>query len=562
VTVRIYLILLISISALGAGALVGGLALAYQDLEHEQEAQLQSAKSLDDLSYMKEDLNRLATTGDLIFGSTKGLNSYLAQPAIAQLTQIDRRLVEVSERAQLKVKDTEKLTTSLKDLQVLFTAIHQGKIEGNEYDRYDQLSFGAIRSFQALYKNAKSLASRDQESLNAQKAYLKEVAWFLSLLYLALVIFITWWSNRSISVPVSNLSKSAGESLDQGVSFPLESVGPLELQALSEVLYRLINQLEGEVSRKTKDLEEENKERRRVEVKLRVLNERQRALVDASVRFVPRPFLEFLGRSDLTLVQRGDSTRQRLGILFSDLRGFTSLAEGKEPQYIFELLNRYLDAVVPAIHENNGFVDKYIGDAIMALFPSTPKAAIQAGIDMFHRLYKFVDHDEQDLKMGVGLHWGEVILGTLGSEDRWESTVIGDTVNLAARLEGMTKIYSCPLIISDSLVDALETQEDFDIRPLDLVRVKGRKAPVTIYEVVDAHPLLEQEARKANRIETNKGFALYREGHFSEAKSMFITARKISPSDPISDLFITRCDELLNNQLNEEWSGVYTHTSK
>ena len=144
---------------------------------------------------------------------------------------------------------------------------------------------------------------------------------------------------------------------------------------------------------KTKDLEEENKERRRVEAKLRVLNERQRALVDASVRFVPRPFLEFLGRSDLTLVRRGDSTRQQLGILFSDLRGFTSLAEGKEPQYIFELLNRYLDAVVPAIHEHHGFVDKYIGDAIMALFPKTPEAAIQAGVSMFHRLYNFTDQD-------------------------------------------------------------------------------------------------------------------------------------------------------------------------
>ena len=561
-SVRLYLIILISISALGAGALVGGLTLAYQELEREQEVQVQSAKALGDLKYMKEDLNRLATTGDLIFGSTKGLNSYLAQPAVAQLKQIDRRFVEVSDRTQLEQKSAQALSRSLSNLKNLFTKIHKGETTGDEYDLYDQTSFEAIRAFQTIYKSAKSTASKDQESLIAQKEHLKEMAWILSSLYLALIFIVAWWGNRSISVPVSKLSQSAEDSLDEGIPFPLESVGPIEVQTLGEVLYRLINQLEGEVARKTKDLEEENKERRRVEAKLRVLNERQRALVDASVRFVPRPFLEFLGRSDLTLVRRGDSTRQQLGILFSDLRGFTSLAEGKEPQYIFELLNRYLDAVVPAIHEHHGFVDKYIGDAIMALFPKTPEAAIQAGVSMFHRLYNFTDQDEQNLKMGVGIHWGDVILGTLGSEDRWESTVIGDTVNLAARLEGMTKAYECPLIVSDSLVSALNSDHTFDLRPLDLVRVKGRQTPVTIYEVIDAHPAIDQKIRKANRTETEQGYHLYLEGQFTLAKRHFLDAAHISPNDPLPPLFISRCNQLIETTLSEEWSGVYNHTTK
>lgn len=560
--VRTYLIILISVVALGAFALVGGLNIAFQDLELERERQIESSTAVDHLAYVKEDLGRLTTIGDLIFGANKGLNSYLAQPAISQLKQINDKLEEINQHIDLEHKQAEKLNKSLAELHTLFNDIYKGKASENAYDQYDQLSFKAIRTFQSLFKASKALASQDTLNLETQRKKLNTLAWILSLAYLTLIIILTWWSNRSISRPVASLSQSASQALDETVPFPLSRSGPMELKSLGAVLYRLINQLEAEVSKKTIDLEQENRERRAAEAQLRVLNEKQRALVEASVRFVPRPFLEFLGRSDLTLVERGDSIRQNLGILFSDLRGFTSLAENREAQEIFDLLNRYLDAVVPAIHKNYGFVDKYIGDAIMALFPNQAERAVQAGIDMFHELYLFVAKDQVPLKMGVGIHWGEVVLGTLGSKERWESTVIGDTVNLAARLEGMTKAYECPLIISDALVSALPADHSFKLRPLDLVRVKGRNAPVTIYEVIDAHPIDEQTGRMKSLELSHTGFELYRKGQFTEAITAFTTMLEQDKNDPLPRLFLQRCQELIKSDLDPSWSGVYNHTNK
>lgn len=560
--VRSYLIILISIVALGAFALVGGLTVAYQNLEKEREQQAQSSKAFNDLSFVKDELSRLTTIGDLVFGAAQGLNSYLAKPTMSQVNQVENRLKQINTKLKLDDAQLKEIFSSLKALRELFDEIHKGQVSGDEYDRYDELSFQVVSTFRGLFKTAQSDASKSLKNLEEQRAWLKQLAWYLSSFYLLLIISLTWWSNRSISKPVARLSNSASVSLDEGDSFPLTTSGPTELKALGAVLYRLINQLGDEVQRKTIDLEQENKERRAAEAQLRILNERQRALVEASVRFVPRPFLEFLGHSDLTLVERGDSIRRHLGILFSDLRGFTSLAENREAQEIFDLLNRYLDAVVPPIHEYEGFVDKYIGDAIMALFPTQATHAVQAGVEMFHKLYEFVERDQIPLSMGVGIHWGEVILGTLGSDERWESTVIGDTVNLAARLEGMTKAYASPLIISDSLKEALPEDHPFTLRALDLVRVKGRNAPVTIYEVIDAHPLDIQESRRASLQLSEDAFQAYRDGRFEASREGFSRVLRLSPEDRVPKLFIERCDQLLREPLDAEWSGVYTHTSK
>ena len=561
-TVRTYLILLISVAALGAAALVGRLALSYQKLERELAAQELSAKAKSELKYAKEDLRRFMTTGDLLFGSPKGIVSYLAQPAKTQITQINSRLKKIDQEVGLEAQTYQKVQSDLKGLKELFSEINKGNVKGDEYDRYDQLTASIRREFYKLQKSSTSQAKTDQDRLNHQKKRLKELAYGLSVLYLFLIIALTWWGNRAISRPVAVISKAAKSSLDDGVSYAQQRVGPKELQELGEVLFRLINQLEREVERKTADLAEENRVRRLAEVELRELNFRQQELVEASVRFVPRPFLEFLGRSDLTLVRRGDSTRQSLGILFSDLRGFTSLAEGRSPEDIFNLLNRYLDAVVPSIHIHGGFVDKYIGDAIMALFPKSPQKSVESAIEMFHRLYDFVDDDGIELKMGVGLHWGEVILGTLGSQERWESTVIGDSVNLAARLEGMTKAYECPLIISDSVVKLLGEETPFMLRPLDLVRVKGRSTPVTIYEVLDAHPSRAREERERNRAEIDQAFDQYQRGDINGALVAFNVANQVSPNDPLPVIYIDRCKQLLERGIDPDWSGIFTHTSK
>ena len=560
--VRAYLVLLISVAALGACALVGGLALSFQDLEREQMNRAKSAEALRELGYVKEDLKRLTTLGDLVFGASQGLNTYIARPVLSQLTQVEGKLSKISAQVTLDQTQHQQVTASLSALRSLFEVIHKGELQGDEYDLYDERSFQLVQQFQALFKASRDTDSEAADRLTRQHDQLELLALTLSLAYLALISLLTWWADRALSRPIASLSASAASALDEGEGFAKASAGPLELKALSEVLFRLINQLEIEVQKKTEDLEEENKVRRAAEAKLRLLNERQRALVEASVRFVPRPFLEFLGRSDLTLIQRGDSTRQHLGILFSDLRGFTSLAETREPQEIFDLLNRYLDAVVPSIHKNLGFVDKYIGDAIMALFPHRAERAVQAAVEMFHALYTFTEHDDVPLQMGIGIHWGEVVLGTLGSTDRWESTVIGDTVNLAARLEGMTKAYSCPLIISDALVSALPSDHPYLLRPLELVRVKGRTTPVTIYEVINAHPEATRTERLSTLDQMKIAFERYKIGDIEAALVQLREAQVCCPLDPLPKLLIERCEDLQKKGLPEHWSGVYQHAQK
>lgn len=565
-SIRSYLTVLIAFAAVGGISLVLGLNYAYQNVEDQQIKQEASAKSLSQLEYVKEDFDRLFTTGDLIFGGQS--NSYLAAPGIKQINQIQKRLRVVEEMSHLKGVSFGDLQDALNQIKKIFEYINQNQLKGDELDRFDRFTGVLLKGFRTLYIKSKKKATSSSTQLEEQKAFLKTLTYILGISYLFLMILLTMWATRSIANPIQTLSKSALESLDQNQSFNTSQSGAQECQVLGEVLSRLINQLETEVKAKTQELNqkaialtEENKIRRLAEAELQELNAKQQALVEATVRFVPRPFLEFLGHSDLTRVQRGDSTRQGLGILFSDLRKFTSLAEGKTPEEIFDLLNAYLDEMVPSIHEEGGFVDKYIGDAVMALFPKSPYSSVKAGIGMFQALYEFTRQSGIKLEMGIGIHWGEVVLGTLGSRNRWESTVIGDSVNLAARLEGMTKMYQCALIISENVVEGLG-DHSFQLRALDRVRVKGRSQPVAIYEVLDALPIEDIPTRTQYQDDLNQAQELYLKGHFENAAELLKQIVQNTPQDPLPQIYLERCEIMQKHPPTLPWDGVFDHLHK
>jgi class 3 adenylate cyclase len=215
---------------------------------------------------------------------------------------------------------------------------------------------------------------------------------------------------------------------------------------------------------------------------------RQEQLVHSFARFVPVEFLESLGKKSILDVEVGDAVRRSTSILFADIRGFTTLSEQMDADRTFDFLNAYLERVVPIITRHNGFVDKYIGDAVMALFPYSGSDAIIAAVEIQRAVDDLnrMAHTQgwPSFQVGIGLHTGEVMLGTLGSDQRMDTTVIGDAVNVASRLESLTKVRGLRIVASEDLCTAAGEIRGVTYRKIGIEEIRGRRDPVTVFEVV------------------------------------------------------------------------------
>jgi len=203
-------------------------------------------------------------------------------------------------------------------------------------------------------------------------------------------------------------------------------------------------------------------------------------------RFVPQAFLSIVGKPSVADVELGDNKRRTMTVLFSDIRGFTTLSEQMSPDETFAFINAYLERMGPVIRDHHGFIDKYIGDAIMALFPNADDA-LEAGLAMLAALDGFNAErraaGREPIEIGIGINTGSLMLGTIGEKHRMDGTVISDAVNLAARIEGLTKDYGAPMLISEYTYAELANPAAYAIRPVDVVVVKGKTRPVAIHAV-------------------------------------------------------------------------------
>jgi len=274
-------------------------------------------------------------------------------------------------------------------------------------------------------------------------------------------------------------------------------------------------------------------------------------LNQAFTRFVPHEFLGFLQKDEISDVVLGDHTQKELTILFSDIRDFTSISEQLSPEEIFQFLNRYLSTMGPIVREHNGFIDKYIGDAIMALF-TQPDHAILAALDMLKKLDVLNQDAEnnilsQDIKIGVGLNTGHLMLGTVGEADRMESTVISDAVNVAARIETLTKSYKTPLLISSSTWQRVKKKELFHVRRIDHVKVKGKLQVTTILEVFnhDAPKMIVNKVVCCELFE--EAVDLFSNDKYDQAVVLFKQCDDILQTDPVCISYINKCNEKLNS---------------
>lgn len=276
-------------------------------------------------------------------------------------------------------------------------------------------------------------------------------------------------------------------------------------------------------------------------------------------RFVPKRFLKLLGRRSLVDVQLGDSTQQELSVLFCDIRDFTSLAERLTPEEVFSFINKYLSYMGPVILKYGGFIDKYIGDAIMALFPQKAEDALEAAVELEKTLVGFNQKemsDQNPLRIGVSINTGMAILGTVGGAQRIDGSVMGDAVNTSSRLESLNKIYGTSLLISEHTVDALQDPSQYTMRLIDRVRLHGKKEAIRVWQVLDGLPDEEKYFILSIRNDFEQGWQLYRKGEFQEARQLFTACLKKAPNDKASKVFISRCERYLEKPPSEDWDGV------
>ena len=262
-------------------------------------------------------------------------------------------------------------------------------------------------------------------------------------------------------------------------------------------------------------------------------------------RFIPREFLQFLDKKSIIDVQLGDQVQKEMSVLFSDIRNFTTLSESLTPQDNFKFINAYLSRMEPAISENHGFIDKYIGDAIMALFAGGADDAVRAGISMLHRLGAYNQHRANygyvQIQNGIGINTGLLMLGTVGGKNRMDSTVISDAVNLASRLEELTKDYGVSLLISHQTYSRLQKPKDYAIRIIDKLQVKGKSEKVTVYEVFDADPAEIREGKLATKQEFEEAIFLYQQNSIREAALLFNNCLRTTPRDRVAQIYLRRC---------------------
>ncbi len=266
-------------------------------------------------------------------------------------------------------------------------------------------------------------------------------------------------------------------------------------------------------------------------------------------RFVPHAFLGFLEKKNILEVDLGNQVAKKMSVLFCDIRNFTTMSENLTPEENFAFINEYLNRVVPAVHLNQGVVDKYIGDAIMALFPGSPDTAVQAAIDIQNTIQLYNDErkarGDEPIRVGIGIHMGDLMLGTIGTPEHMQGSVIADAVNLASRLEEMTKLVGADILISSQTMYNLEKPEDFKTRFLGQIRVKGKQENIAIFEVLDALPHDQLQRRIDLKKDFRQGVEAFFEHKYEQAQALFHRLFTECPEDRAVAGYLKRIEKKL-----------------
>jgi len=287
----------------------------------------------------------------------------------------------------------------------------------------------------------------------------------------------------------------------------------------------------------------------------------QTRMTNSFARFVPTEFLTFLNKKSIIDVELGNQIQKNMTVLFSDIRSFTDISEKMTPQENFNFLNSYLGRIGPIVKKNKGFIDKYIGDAVMALFPEEPENAIDTAIEIQRAIIEYNTHRKKEnypeIKIGIGIHTGNLMLGIIGEKNRMEGTVISDDVNLASRIENLTKYYEADIIISGRLFKQLKNSNQCEYRVIDKVTVKGKNKAITLIEILDNKSTKNYVIKIINKVKFTRALKLYWESKIAESLNLFTEIlHSENGFDRVINIYIERCENLLKNGIPDGWNGI------
>jgi len=291
-----------------------------------------------------------------------------------------------------------------------------------------------------------------------------------------------------------------------------------------------------------------------------VVERKGRHLKKAFSSYVSPDLVKQIEKDPDKLILGGE--QRELSILFSDIRGFTTVSESLTPPELVKLLNEYLSPMTRIVLEEKGTLDKFIGDAVMALFNAPldvtdhPERACTAAVRMMaelkHLNQGFQERGMHTIDIGIGINTGPAVVGNMGADIRFDYTAIGDSVNLASRLEGLNKYYGSHILVSEDTRCRISSG-GFIFREVDRVRVKGKHLPVVMYELMIANTEILPEFEQ--------GLELYRKREFVSASEIFDRLAQTWQDGP-SRLYVERCGEYIANPPDENWDGTYTAKSK
>ena len=305
------------------------------------------------------------------------------------------------------------------------------------------------------------------------------------------------------------------------------------------------------------------------EKNIREAREREEAILrihEVTKKFVPHEFIRSLGKETLTDVKLGDQVEKIVTVLFTDIRDFTTLSEKMTPEENFHFVSSFNARLGPVIRSNNGFINQYLGDSIMAIFPENPEDALRAAVGMQKAVHE-LNHERKELglpiiRAGIGMHTGSLIMGITGDEFRMDAATISDTVNTAARIESLTKYYKSPLLLSDHTLQYLNGQDTFHFRHLGSVKLKGKNNLLSIVECINGFDELQFE-RKMNTLSLfNDAMTSYHDQQFENAFQIFQTIFTNDPDDLTAHYFLTNAKKYLREGVPNNWTGAEEMVNK